>query len=171
MTRGKLSFGLVSRAGPRAVDNVAVVDTSSEIAGDGSIAHDCIGLARRFQVPSLERQAAKMIEVVQNHTPHVIVIDEIGRSQEVAAAKTTMQRGVRCVASAHGDLRKLVKNGQLNGLVGGVETVTVGDMVAAKHGGQKTLAERASAPTFDVIVMMRRGARHCLFWAHTHSSH
>ena len=31
-----------------AVDNnVAVVDTSSEIAGDGSIAHDCIGLARR----------------------------------------------------------------------------------------------------------------------------
>ena len=89
----------------------------------------------------------------------------------MAAAKTTKQRGVRCVASTHGDLRKLVKNGQLNGLVGGVETVTVGDMVAAKHGGQKTLAERASAPTFDVIVMMRRGARHCLFWAHTHSSH
>ena len=51
-------------------------------------------------------------------------------------------------------------NGQLNGLVGGVETVTVGDMVAAKHGGRKTLAERAAAPTFDVVVMMRRGARH-----------
>ena len=57
-------------------------------------------------------------------------------------------------------MRKLVKNGQLNGLVGGVETVTVGDIVAAKHGGRKTLAERAPAPTFDVIVMMRRGARH-----------
>ena len=37
---------------------------------------------------------------------------------------------------AHGDLRKLVKNGQLNDLVGGVETVTVGDIVAAKHGGR-----------------------------------
>ena len=61
---------------------------------------------------------------------------------------------------AQGNLRKLVKNGQLNGLVGGVETVTVGDIVAAKHGGRKTLAERAPAPTFDVIVMMRRGARH-----------
>ena len=73
------------------------------------------------------------------------------------AAKTTKQRGVRCVASAHGNLRKLVKNGQLNGLVGRVETVTVGDVVAAKHGGRKTLA---LAPTFDVIVMMRRGARH-----------
>lgn len=34
-----------------------------------------------------------MIEVVQNHTPHVMVIDEIGRAQEVAAAKTTKQRG------------------------------------------------------------------------------
>ena len=79
------------------------------------------------------KAAAKMIEVVQNHTPHVMVIDEIGRSQEVSAAKTTKQRGVRCVASAHGDLRKPVKNGQLNGLVGGIETVTVGDMVAAKH--------------------------------------
>ena len=104
-------------------NNVVVVDTSPEIAGDGSIAHDCIGLARRFQVPSLERQAAKMIEVVQNHTPHVMVIDEIGRSLEVVAAKTTKQRGVRCVASAHGDLRKLVKNAQLNGLVGGVESI------------------------------------------------
>ena len=51
------------------------------------------GLARRFQVPSLERQAAKMIEVVQNHTPHVMVMAEIG--QEVAAARTTKQRGVR----------------------------------------------------------------------------
>ena len=50
-----------------------------------------------------------MIEVVQNHTPHVMVIDEIGRAQEMAAAKTTKQRGVRCVASAHGDLRKLVR--------------------------------------------------------------
>ena len=61
---------------------------------------------------------------------------------------------------AHGDLRKLVQNGQLNGLVGGVETVIVGDAVAAKHGGRKTLAEHASAPTFEVVVMMRRGARH-----------
>ena len=44
--------------------------------------------------------------------------------------------------------------------MGGVETVTVCDMVAAKHGGRKTLDERASAPTFEVVVMMRRGARH-----------
>ena len=46
-------------------------------------------------MPSLERQAAKMIEVVQNHTPHVMVMAEIGRMQEVAAARTTKQRGVR----------------------------------------------------------------------------
>ena len=30
-----------------------------------------------------------MIEGVQNHTPEVMVIDEIGRSSEVEAARTT----------------------------------------------------------------------------------
>ena len=40
-----------------------------------------------------------MIEGVQNHTPEVMVIDEIGRSSEVEAARTCKQRGVRIIAS------------------------------------------------------------------------
>ena len=51
-----------------------------------------------------------MVECVQNHTPGVMVIDEIGRPTEVEAARTCKQRGVRMIASAHGDLRKLIKN-------------------------------------------------------------
>ena len=39
------------------------------------------------------------------------------------AARTCKQRGVRIIASAHGDLRKLLKNKQLRSLVGGVERV------------------------------------------------
>lgn len=88
------------------------------------------GLARRMMVPSLNQQCAIMIECVQNHTPHIMVIDEIGRHQEVQAGRTVKQRGIRMIASAHGDMRRLVKNRDLVGLVGGIERVTMGDDMA-----------------------------------------
>ncbi|EQC26320.1 hypothetical protein SDRG_15809 [Saprolegnia diclina VS20] len=144
--------------------NVCIVDTSNEIAGDGDIPHPCVGLARRMMVPSLDDQAAVMVECVQNHTPEVMVIDEIGRPNEVEAARTCKQRGVRIVASAHGDLRKLLKNKPLRGLVGGVESVTVGDALAKEKQKKddngplrKLLAQRGGEPIFEVIVELRRG--------------
>ncbi|OQS04341.1 hypothetical protein THRCLA_03412, partial [Thraustotheca clavata] len=81
--------------------NVCIVDTSNEIAGDGDIPHPCVGLSRRLMVPSLDQQARVMVECVQNHTPEIMVIDEIGRPNEVEAARTCKQRGVRMIASAH----------------------------------------------------------------------
>ena len=148
--------------------NVVIVDTSNEIAGDGMVPHSCIGLARRIMVPSLDQQSSVMIECVQNHTPHVMIIDEIGRPQEVKAARTVKQRGVRIIASAHGDLRRLIKNGELNGLVGGVEHVVMGDAMAKeeaqKRGGgrevSKVKAQRGGEPTFEAIVEVRRGVLH-----------
>jgi len=145
--------------------NVCVIDTSNEIAGDGDIPHHCIGFARRMMVPSLDKQSDVMVECVQNHTPHVMVIDEIGRPKEVNAARTVKQRGVRIISSAHGDLRRLVKNTELRGLIGGVESVTMGDAMArdeAKRKGHsgvsKVQAQRAGEPTFDIIIQLRRGA-------------
>jgi len=146
--------------------NTVVVDTSNEIAGDGLIPHACIGLARRMMVPSLDQQSAVMIECVQNHTPHVMVIDEIGRPKEVNAARTVKQRGVRMIASAHGDLRRLLKNAELQGLVGGVTSVLLGDAMAKEEarrkGGEvhKMKAQRGGEPTFDMIIEVRRGALH-----------
>lgn len=35
---------------------VVIVDTSNEIAGDGDIPHEGIGLARRMQVPKVDLQ-------------------------------------------------------------------------------------------------------------------
>jgi stage III sporulation protein SpoIIIAA len=149
--------------------NVLIVDTSNAIAGDGDVPHPCVGLARRLQVRSLADQCSVMIEGVQNHTPEVMVIDEIGRPEEVEAARTCKMRGVRMIASAHGDLRKLIKNKQLKGLVGGIEVVTLGDEAAkaeAKwHGApagamSKVKSQRAGPPIFDVIVELQRGALH-----------
>ena len=139
-------------------NNTWIVDTSNEIAGEGNVPHECVGMARRMMVPSLADQAQVMIECVQNHTPAVMVIDEIGRPAEVEAARTCKQRGVRMIASAHGDLRSLIKNKQLQGLIGGLQTVTLGDDAAAKEkNGSKLKAQRSAAPTFEVIVQLRRG--------------
>jgi stage III sporulation protein SpoIIIAA len=150
--------------------NVLIVDTSNEIAGDGDVPHPCVGLARRMQVQSLDAQGDVMIEGVQNHTPEVMVIDEIGRTSEVEAARTCKQRGVRIIASAHGDLRKLIKNKQLRGLVGGIETVTLGDVQAKEEAKKRGLhpsasldklkTQRAGTPIFDVIVELHRGKLH-----------
>ena len=156
-------------------DNVVVVDTSNEIGGDGVQPHKSIGLARRMMVKSLDEQSKVMIECVQNHTPTCMVIDEIGRPKEVEAARTVRQRGVRIIASAHGNLRALISNKELNGLVGGLETVTLGDEMAKEEamrkrkdaqasgiGGDngapalgpvnKNKTQRRSEPTFSTII-------------------
>ena len=146
-------------------NNVIVVDTSNEIGGDGTMPHPCIGHARRMMVPSLDMQSSVMVECVQNHTPHVMVIDEIGRLKEVQAARTVKQRGVRMIASAHGSFRTLLKNKDLNGLIGGIESVTIGDEMAKEEAKRKNKpiskrkVQRCSEPTFEVIVEVQRGSR------------
>ncbi len=135
---------------------VVVVDTSNEIAGDGDIAHPGIGDARRMQVPSPDRQHAVMIEAVENHMPEVIVVDEIGTEQETKAARTIAERGVQLVATAHGhDLGNLIKNPALSNLVGGVQTVIIGDEEAKFRGSSKSVLERKSLPTFDVVIEIK----------------
>jgi stage III sporulation protein SpoIIIAA len=132
---------------------VVVVDTSNEIAGDGDIPHHGIGRARRMQVARTAEQHAVMIEAVENHMPQVIVIDEIGTELEAAAARTIAERGVQLVATAHGNsLGNLLVNPTLSDLVGGIQTVTLGDEEARRRHTQKSILERKAPPTFDVVV-------------------
>ncbi|RKH17048.1 AAA family ATPase [Corallococcus sp. CA041A] len=134
---------------------VMVVDTSNEIGGDGDIPHPGIGGARRMQVSRPDRQHDVMIEAVENHMPEAIVVDEIGTAAEAAAARTIAERGVQLVATAHGNtLENLVLNPTLSDLVGGVQTVTLSDDEARRRGTQKTVTERKSTPTFDIVVEM-----------------
>ena len=134
---------------------VVVIDTSNEIAGDGDIPHPAIGRARRMQVARPEHQHQVMIEAVENHMPEVIVIDEIGTELEAQAARTIAERGVMLVATAHGNaLANLIKNPTLSDLVGGIQSVTLGDDEARRRRSQKTVLERAAEPTFPVAVEM-----------------
>ena len=132
---------------------VIVIDTSNEIAGDGDIPHPAIGHARRMQVASPERQHAVMIEAVENHMPQVIVIDEIGTELEAQAARTIAERGVQLIGTAHGNsLENLILNPTLSDLVGGTQSVTLGDEEARRRHTQKSILERKAPPTFDVVV-------------------
>jgi stage III sporulation protein SpoIIIAA len=132
---------------------VVIVDTSNEIAGDGDIPHPGIGRARRMQVRTPDLQHAVMIEAVENHMPEVIVIDEIGTELEALAARTIAERGVQLIGTAHGNnLDNLMMNPTLSDLIGGIQTVTLGDDEARRRRTQKSVLERKAPPTFDVVV-------------------
>jgi stage III sporulation protein SpoIIIAA len=132
---------------------VIVVDTSNEIGGDGDVPHPAVGRARRMQVAMPALQHEVMIEAVENHNPQVIVIDEIGRELEAAAARTIAERGVQLIGTAHGNtLDNLMLNPTLSDLIGGIESVTLSDEEARRRGTQKTVLERRAPPTFDALV-------------------
>lgn len=132
---------------------VIIVDTSNEIAGAGRSPHPAVGSSRRMQVANPTKQSLVMIEAVENHMPEVIVIDEISNAADVAAARTIAQRGVQLIATAHGThLDNIMNNPTLSGLVGGLQTVVLGDEEAKKRGTHKSVQERAYDPTFTSVV-------------------
>jgi len=139
---------------------VVVVDTSNEIAGDGDIPHPAIGHSRRMQVRTPNMQHAVMIEAVENHMPEVIIIDEIGTELEAMAARTIAERGVQLVATAHGNtLDNLIMNPTLADLIGGIQTVTLGDEEAKRRRTQKSILERKAPPTFDIVIEIQHISR------------
>jgi hypothetical protein len=85
--------------------------------------------------------------------PEVIVIDEIGTELEAAAARTIAERGVQLIGTAHGNsLDNLMLNPTLSDLIGGIQSVTLGDEEARRRRTQKSVLERKAPPTFDVVV-------------------
>ncbi|MFL2665232.1 MAG: R3H domain-containing nucleic acid-binding protein [Dehalococcoidia bacterium] len=135
---------------------VVIVDTSNEIAGDGDVPHYAIGKSRRLQVPNTHLQHNVMIEAVENHMPEVIVIDEMSTELEALAARTIAERGVQLIATAHGNtLSNVISNPTLSDLIGGTQTVTLGDIEARKRKSQKTVLERKHHPTFEIVVEIK----------------
>jgi stage III sporulation protein SpoIIIAA len=135
--------------------SAVVVDTSGEVGGDGDVPHWSLGEARRFLVSQPERQMNVMIEVVQNHRPRVMFVDEIGTTIEAKAAKTIKNRGCPLVFTVHAaSLIGLVNNDDLNLLTGGRRHVTVGDERAALKAGKKIEEERVTEAVADTAVLI-----------------
>jgi stage III sporulation protein SpoIIIAA len=131
---------------------VIIVDTSCEIGGFGNLPHKAVGRSRRMQVQDIKQQQQVMIQAVQNHTPEIIIIDEIGTKKETLAARTISQRGVTVFASAHGDLPSILKNPEVSDLLGGVETVILGDEASKRTKGQKLQQQLRHDPIFTTVI-------------------
>jgi len=60
------------------------------------------------------------------------------------------------IATAHGNtLDNLLINPVLSELLGGITTVILGDEEAQRRGTQKTVLERSSPPSFDILIEIR----------------
>lgn len=146
------------------IKRVVVVDTSNEIGGDGDIPHPGIGKARRMQVSSPDLQHKVMIEAVENHMPEVVIVDEIGTEAEAAACRTIAERGVQLIGTAHGIiLENIVSNPTLSDLVGGIQSVILGDEEAKKRHTQKAILERKAPPTFDIAIEIREKDKFAIY--------
>ena len=96
-----------------------------------------------------------MIEAIQNHTPDILIIDEIGTTMEVLAAKDCSQRGIVLYASAHGSVKNLEKNQTVVGLVGGIQTVIMSDSQIEDQ-TKKVQRRLKYKPIFDIIIELNK---------------
>jgi stage III sporulation protein SpoIIIAA len=135
---------------------VIIIDNANEIGGGNDVSHNGIGYSRRMQIETNKPQEKIMIEAVENHTPEVIIIDEIGTQKEAETTQTIAERGVQLIATAHGYfLLNLLKNPTLCQLIGGLEYVTLGDEEAKKRNSKKTIIERKGLSTFEIIIELK----------------
>jgi Uncharacterized protein conserved in bacteria len=88
-----------------------VVDSSSEIGGEGRKPHPIIRRASRLAVPDPRRQPEKMLEAVANHSAQVVVVDELAWIEDSKVVEIIAGKGVRVIATVHGsDLREAIMN-------------------------------------------------------------
>lgn len=143
--------------------STVIVDPAGEIAGCGDEPHKSVGRSLKDMAYSRsprsrsEARREAMTRVVENMTPKVLVVDEIGTKSEASAARTIGERGVQLVATAHGhNIFDLLANTELRDLVGGLISSTLGDdNPRYKEFGRKNIQERSARPVFSTLVELR----------------
>jgi stage III sporulation protein SpoIIIAA len=150
---------------------VVIIDSSNEIGGDSDAPLPYLGRARRLQVPRRSMQQHYMTQAVQNHTPDYVIIDEIATLAEAESALSMSQRGIRLIATAHGEtLNKLVQNKELNALVGGVaQAFLSNEERKLRFKTKKTCLERPYDSPFDTVVELR-SREHCMMHTQVNAS-
>ena len=97
-----------------------------------------------------------ILEAVRNHTPSVIIMDEIVSKNDVAAIMNSSDRGVQIIATTHANsIDHVIENPIFLAMNGGRREAAVGDETMRKSGGNKFLVERRTNPTFDYVYDVR----------------
>ena len=127
-----------------------VVDATGELGG---YATQSIGIGantRRMCVAPGKTHGDTMLEVIRNHTPQAMVVDELMTRGEAALVQTCHARGVQILATVHADtLSNVVENPVFNDLMGGSQSAAVSDAMAQRKGGAKFVRSRKHPPVFD----------------------
>ena len=130
---------------------VVVVDESGELGGGGSIPTG-IGSARRICVHPGTTHADAIDHAVRNHTPSVVIIDELLTEADAAAAMRAASRGVQLIATTHAkSVADLVSNPAMIELTGGRQHAAVTDDTAAQT-GSKFASARTTNSVFGMAI-------------------
>lgn len=134
---------------------VIIIDRSDEIAGVGDLPLSAVGASRVMPLSPNFTVEDTILQAIQNHSPEVLVLDEIGNKDEVEVIRSCAKRGVQLIATVHGrDISEILQNPVLSKLLGGVNIVTLSDETAIDSGRPKTSPERESEPIFDAAVVL-----------------
>ncbi|KAG8341379.1 hypothetical protein TRVL_07790 [Trypanosoma vivax] len=95
-----------------------------------------------------------MKQVLQNHSPEYVVVDEISTAAEAEAAWSISQRGVCLIATCHGEsLAGVLQNQTLNLLVGGTaQAFLSNEERRLRNKLKKTVLERPYPSPFKFVA-------------------
>ncbi|KAI8590229.1 hypothetical protein BDZ88DRAFT_506416 [Geranomyces variabilis] len=132
---------------------IILVDRSDEIGGAADVPHKCLG--SNVQVLRLRGQpcATVMARAFRNHSAEVVIVDEIGGTDEADMVMDLKSRGVTVIATCHGGLAEVLKSKALGRLLGGITSSTIGDEQAQSLVEfNKKHDEREGDSVFDTVV-------------------
>ena len=139
---------------------VVVVDEAGELGGYGTMNAAALGNARRACVHEGTTHAETVLDVVRNHSPQTLVVDELMTAADAASAMTAARRGIQLIATVHADtLEDVVANPVFRDLCGGIQHAAVSDASMRTVGG-KFVAQRKGVPCFRGALDVQRECLH-----------
>lgn len=123
---------------------VGIVDERSEIAAcrEGVPSFD---VGPRTDVLDGCPKAEGMMMMIRSMSPHVLIVDEIGRAEDAAAVKEAIHAGVAVIASAHG-----------SGIVDVLQRPALRRLIGQEVFGRYVLLSRSPGGPLQAAVLDRR---------------
>ncbi|KNH04102.1 R3H domain-containing protein [Perkinsela sp. CCAP 1560/4] len=133
---------------------LVVVDTSDEIAGDSDIPSPYLAAVRRLHVKDRSCQNNVLLQAVQNHSPEIVVVDELAKPAECDGICTIIERGCRVLCSVHGEsIASVMHNKQLSRLLGGAQSAILSAREKATNNCErKVVVERMNSVPFQFVL-------------------
>jgi stage III sporulation protein SpoIIIAA len=140
----------------------SLFDKTEEVAGNGLTPHSALGnLARRFVIQPFKNVAQSLIQMIENHNPKALIIDELSDREQFSGVRRMVdEKGIpTAFIFTHGTtLGMAMHSDNTKELLAKVDTVIVGDATAQQTGDgdveQKIRHNVIGHSMVDVVVEM-----------------